>query len=287
MEISLEQVKALRAKTGAGMMDVKKALQESNGDFDRAIEFLRKKGSMTSHKRMERIAKEGLIIARTSADRKEAVILEVNCETDFVARSDVFKEFASRLADVAMNFGLSDVNKLLSVKLTDNVTVQESLDELVAKVGEKIEIKRVSHFKSSDGFFSEYNHVGNKIASLVEMTGDVSDQGLRIGNELAMQVVAMKPISLDRTGISKEVIEKEKEIYLTQARNEKKPENIAEKIAANKVEKYYQENCLIEQEYMREPGKTVGDFVKEVSKEAGLEYKVRAFVRFQLGETSN
>jgi elongation factor Ts len=286
MEISLEQVKALRSKTGAGMMDVKRALQESNGDFDKAIEYLRKKGSMTSQKRMDRIAKEGLIIARTSEDRKEAVMVEVNCETDFVARSDAFKEFTNRLADVALNSGASDIREILNLKLADGITVQQSFDELVAKVGEKTELKRVSYYKSSNGFFSEYNHLGNKIASLVEIIGAVTDQGLKIGNELAMQVVAMKPVSLDRNGIPSEVIEKEKEIYLTQARNEKKPEHIAQKIASNKVEKYYQENCLIEQEYMREPGKSVSDFIKEISKESGVDYSVKNFVRFQLGETS-
>lgn len=286
MEISLEQVKALRSKTGAGMMDVKKALQESNGDFDKAIEYLRKKGSMTSQRRMDRIAKEGLIIARTSEDRKEAVMVEVNCETDFVARSDAFKEFASRVADAVLSSGVSDTKEILNLKLAEGITVQQLLDELVTKVGEKTELKRVSYYKSSNGFFSEYNHLGNKIASLVEIIGVVTDKGLKIGNELAMQVVAMKPVSLDRSGIPSEVIEKEREIYLTQARGERKPEHIAEKIASNKVEKYYQENCLIEQEYMREPGKSVSDFVKEISKEAGVDYRVKNFVRFQLGETS-
>src|SRR2546422_924088 len=248
MEISVEKVKELRSKTGAGMMDVKKALEESNGDFDKAIEFLRKKGSLTSQKRIEKIAKEGLIIARTSDDRKEAAIVEVNCETDFVARSDAFQRFANSLADSALKSKTNDVKEILTKNLSENITVQQALDELVGKVSEKVETKRVDYFKSSEGFFSEYNHPGNKIASLVEITGKATDQSIKLGNELAMQVVAMKPVALDRSGIDSKVIEKEKEIYLTQAKNEKKPADISEKIAANKIEKFYQENCLVEQE---------------------------------------
>jgi elongation factor Ts len=285
VEISVEKVKELRNKTGAGMMDVKKALEESNGDFEKAIEYLRKKGSLTSQKRIEKIAKEGLILARTSSDRKEAAIVEVNCETDFVARSDAFQKFTNSIADVVFKSKTNDVKAILTNQIAGNLTVQQSLDELVGKVGEKVEIKRVDYFKSSDGFFCEYNHVGNKIASLVEISGNVTEQGIKLGNELAMQVVAMKPAALDRAAIDSKVIEKEKEIYLTQAKNEKKPDNIAEKIAANKVEKFFQENCLVEQEYMREPGKSVTDFIKGICTETGNDYKVKSFVRYQLGET--
>jgi elongation factor Ts len=285
VEISVEKVKELRNKTGAGMMDVKKALEESNGDFEKAIEYLRKKGSLTSQKRIEKIAKEGLILARTSSERKEAAIVEVNCETDFVARSDAFQKFTNSIADVVFKSKTNDVKAILTNQIAGNLTVQQSLNELVGKVGEKVEIKRVDYFKSSDGFFCEYNHVGNKIASLVEISGNVTEQGIKLGNELAMQVVAMKPAALDRAAIDSKVIEKEKEIYLTQAKNEKKPDNIADKIAANKVEKFFQENCLVEQEYMREPGKSVTDFIKGICMETGNDYKVKSFVRYQLGET--
>lgn len=285
MEISIEKVKELRNKTGAGMMAVKKALEESNGDFDKAIEYLRKKGSLTSQKRTEKIAKEGLIIARTSENRKEAAIVEVNCETDFVARSEDFRKFANSLADTVLQAKTKDVTEILSKKMPEGLTVQQAFDDLVGKIGEKIEIKRINYFKSQDGFYSAYNHLGNKIASLVEISGNVTEQGTQLGNELAMQVVAMKPTALDRKGIDPKIIEKEKEIYITQAKNEKKPDNIAEKIASNKVEKYYQENCLIEQEYIKEPGKSVTDFINKVSKEAGNDYRVKSFIRFQLGET--
>ncbi|MGH2574950.1 MAG: translation elongation factor Ts [Ignavibacteria bacterium] len=285
MEISVEQVKTLRSKTGAGMMDCKKALMESNGDFNKAIEYLRKKGSVTSQKRSDRIAKEGLIIAKTSSDRKEAVITEINCETDFVARSGDFQSFANSLVDVALTNGTDKLEGLFDKKLGDDATVKQSFDSLTGKVGEKIEIKRINYYKTEGGFFSEYNHLGNKVASIVQLTGSITDKGTMLGNELAMQVVAMKPIAIDRSEISPVIIQKEKEIYITQARNEKKPENIAEKIANNKVEKFFQENCLIEQEYIKEPGKSVGDFIKAISKETGMNYEVKKIVRFQLGET--
>lgn len=284
MDVSVEQVKALRNKTGAGMMDCKKALMESGGDFEKAIEYLRKKGSLVAQKRSDRIAKEGLILALTSEDRKQAAIVEVNCETDFVARSDEFQGFTKSAVSEALKEKTGDIS-VLEGKLLGDKTLKQALDELTGKVGEKIEFKRALYMCTNDGFFSAYNHVGNKIASIIELTGVLSDRGAELGNNLAMQVVAMTPLAIDREGIDKERIEKEKEIYITQARNEKKPENIVEKIAANKIEKYYQENCLVEQEFIREQGKSVNDIIKAVSKETGNDYKVKKMIRFQLGET--
>jgi elongation factor Ts len=284
LEVSVEQIKKLRNKTGAGMMDCKKALMESNGDFEKAIEYLRKKGSVASQKRSDRIAKEGLIIAKTSDNKKEAVIAEVNCETDFVARSAEFKSYTENLVNSLMNLKSSDMNTILSYT-NNGITIQQGLDELTGKIGEKIEIKRIGYYKSDDGFFSAYNHIGNKVASIIELKGELTDDGSVLANDLAMQIVAMKPIAVDRSEISKETIEKEKEIYLTQAKNEKKPDNIAEKIASNKVEKFFQENCLVDQEFVKEQGKSVTDVINEVSKKTGQEYKVKSMVRFQLGET--
>lgn len=285
MDVSLEMVKKLREKTGAGIADCKKALVESDGDFEKAIEYLRKKGAATSQKRSDRIAKEGLIFAKVSAARDEAAIVEVNCETDFVARSDAFGNLAKAVVDAVFANKTGDVAELLGSKASDANTVQQILDGTTASVGEKVELKRAEYFKSEGGFFCDYNHLGNKVASLIEITGKAADESIALGNDIAMQVVAMKPITIDRSGVSPEMIEKEKEIYKIQAINEGKPENIADRIASNKVEKFYEENCLVEQEFVKEPGKTVNDVIKAVSDLSGSEYKVKTMVRYQLGET--
>lgn len=285
MDVSLDLVKKLREKTGAGIADCKKALFESDGDFEKAIDYLRKKGAATSQKRSDRVAKEGLIFARVNKDRNEAAIVEVNCETDFVARSDAFTNLANAVIDAVFASKNGDVASLLGVKSASGSTIQQVVDETTASVGEKVEVKRAAYYSTSDGFFCDYNHLGNKVASLIGLTGKVTDEGVSLGNDLAMQIVAMKPLTIDRSGVSDDMIAKEKEIYKIQAINEGKPENIADKIASNKVEKFYEENCLIEQEFVKEPGKTVGDIIKTVSGLSGSEYKVTTMVRFQLGET--
>lgn len=284
MDVSVEKVKELRSKTGAGIMDCKKALVESNGDFEKAIEYLRKKGSATAQKRIDRIAKEGSILAGTVEDRTEAAIIEVNCETDFVARSKEFQSFTGMVLEAVLSARTSSIQTVFSAPV-DGVTIEDSFNELTAKVGEKLELKRAVYFRSDGGFFCEYNHVGNKIASIVELAGRLSDRGVVLGTDLAMQVAAMKPISVDRNGIDPEMIEKEKEIYTTQARNEKKAENVVQKIVENKIEKFYQENCLVDQEFIKEQGKTVADIIGAVSGETGTDYRVKQFVRYQLGET--
>jgi elongation factor Ts len=284
LDISLDLVKKLRDKTGAGISDCKKALVESDGDFEKAIDYLRKKGAATSQKRSDRVAKEGLILAKSSADKTEAAIVEVNCETDFVGRSDAFQKLAQTIVDVVLAVKSSDLGAILAAS-SGGSTVQQILDGTTASVGEKVEFKRAVYFSSKDGFFCEYNHLGNKVASIIEMKGEKTEEGTTLGNDLAMQVVAMKPLTIDRSGISAEMLEKEKEIYFIQAKNEGKPDNIAERIASNKVEKFYEENCLIEQEFVKEPGKMVKDVIAVISKLSQKEYSVKSMVRFQLGET--
>lgn len=284
MEISIELVKKLRDKTGAGISDSKKALVETEGDFEKAVDYLRKKGAAASQKRSDRVAKEGLIFAKTNDARNEAAIVEVNCETDFVAKSDAFVNLTKTLLEAVFTSKSGDLNTILAAK-SGNDTAQQVLDGATGSLGEKIEFKRAAYFTSNDGFFCDYNHLGNKVASLIELTGKVSDEGVQLGNDIAMQVVAMRPLVIDRSGVSQEMIEKEKEIYKIQAINEGKPENIAEKIAGNKVEKFYEENCLTEQEFVKEPGKSVNDVIKTVANVSGNEYKVKTMVRYQLGET--
>lgn len=284
MDVSIELVKKLRDKTGAGIADCKKALVESDGDFDKAVDYLRKKGAAASQKRSDRVAKEGLIFAKVNEARNEAAIVEVNCETDFVAKSDKFVELAKSLLEAVFVSKSGDLNTILTAK-TGNETAQQVLDGATGSLGEKVEFKRAAYFTSNDGFFCDYNHLGNKVASMIELTGKVTEEGVQLGNDIAMQVVAMRPLVIDRSGVSQEMIEKEKEIYKIQAINEGKPENIAEKIAGNKVEKFYEENCLIEQEFVKEPGKSVSDVIKAVGAVSGNEYKVKTMVRYQLGET--
>ncbi|MCX7878265.1 MAG: translation elongation factor Ts [Ignavibacteria bacterium] len=278
MEISLDLVKKLREKTGAGITDSKKALIESNGDIEKAIEYLRKKGAATSKKRSDRIAKEGIVIAKSSEDRKEAAIVEINCETDFVAKSDAFVKLADKIVSEVLAYKGNEISQFLPV-------VQGIIDETTASVGEKIDFKRMSYLKTDDGYFSVYNHLGNKIASVVELSGSPDETGINLGNDIAMQVVALKPIVVSRNEISDDMIQKEKEIYKIQAINEGKNESIAEKIASNRVEKFFEENCLVDQEFVKEPGKSVTEILKEASQKNGSEYKIKRFIRYQLGET--
>lgn len=285
MDITLELVKKLREKTGAGITDCKKALVESDGDFDKAIEFLRKKGAATSQKRSDRVAKEGLIFAKVNNHRNQAAIIEVNCETDFVAKSDAFINLTQNIVNAVLEQKTSNVENLLNAKLNSGITVQQLIDQTTASVGEKIELKRADYIESSENFFCDYNHLGNKVASIVEISGKPVPEGIELGNDLAMQVVAMKPLTISRNEVSEEMINKEKEIYKIQAINEGKPENIADKIASNKVEKFYEENCLLEQEFVKEHSIAVKDFVKSVSDKTGIQFSVVKMLRYQLGET--
>ena len=219
MDVSLDLVKKLREKTGAGIADCKKALVDSDGDFEKAIDYLRKKGAATSQKRSDRVAKEGLIFARVSKDRTEAAIVEVNCETDFVARSDAFTNLANAVSEAVFASKNGDVAALLGVKSASGSTIQQVVDETTASVGEKVEVKRAEYYSTTGGFYCDYNHLGNKVASLIGLTGKVTDEGVSLGNDLAMQIVAMKPLTIDRSGVSDDMIAKEKEIYKIQAIN--------------------------------------------------------------------
>ncbi len=283
MEITIQLIKQLRDKTGAGMADCKNALNETQGDIEKAIEVLRKKGAATASKRAEKSAKEGAVKVAKSDDKKIAAIVELNCETDFVAKGDGFQSFTDKLAALALNHKVSNTDELLNAKTEEGITVKEAIDSMMASVGEKVELRRVKFIEMKNGFVSSYVHFGSKLAGLVAVQGTYSDEAYDLGNKIAMQLVAMNPLSIDRDGIPKDIIEKEREIYIAAAKNEGKPDNIAEKIVENRLGKFYNENCLLEQEYINESGKSVGTLIKEFEKKSGGEFKVVEIVRYQLG----
>ena len=283
MEITIQLIKQLRDKTGAGMADCKNALNETQGDIDKAIEVLRKKGAATASKRAEKSAKEGSVKVSKTDDKKIAAMIELNCETDFVAKGDGFQGVTDKLAALALNLKANSAEELLNVKTDEGITVKESIDSMMASVGEKVELRRVKCIEMKDGFVSSYVHFGSKLGGLVAVQGPYSAEAYELGNKIAMQLVAMSPIAIDRDGIAKEIIEKEREIYIAAAKNEGKPDNIAEKIVENRLGKFYNENCLLEQEYINESGKSVGTLIKEFEKKSGGEFKLVEIVRYQLG----
>jgi len=284
MEITLDLIKELRNKTGAGISECKKALQEASGDISKAIEILRKKGAAMAVKRADKIANEGAVKSAISEDRKTGVIIEVNCETDFVSKGDEFQKFSEAIAGAALRINSDSLEKILAAKSEDGLTVKESIDTIMGKVGEKTELKRAKLLNIRDGFVSDYIHFGSKLGALVVFKGKLTDESDKLGKSIAMQVVAMNPMSIDRDGIDKSVVEKEKDIYLTVAKNENKPDKIAQTIVNNKIERFYQDNCLLEQEYINESGKSIKDVIAEFNKSNGNNIEISAFVRYQLGE---
>jgi elongation factor Ts len=284
MDISITSIKQLREKTGAGMSDCKKALEDSNGDLEKAIEYLRKKGAATVAKRSDKVVKEGAVKCKVSEDGKKAAIIELNCETDFVSKGQEFQKFSQNLADVALKLMTEDKETILNEKVDGKNSIMDNLNSLVASVGERVEFKRASIKQISDGFIASYIHFGSKLGSMVVIKGNRTDSSLDLGNKIAMQIVAMNPIALNRSAVKPELIEKEKEIYLSQARNEKKPENIIERIVQNKIEKFYQENCLLEQEFIQESNLSVKDLVERFNKSNSENLEIVDYIRYQLGQ---
>ena len=276
MAVSAELVKKLRDKTGAGMADCKKALEEANGDEAKAIEILRKKGAASAAKRSDRIAKEGVIAARVSEDKKRGVLAEVNSETDFVARNESFVQFAQDVADAALAANPNSHEEFLLAKLSNGATISEEVGAQTGRLGEKLEARRFEMLSEPGGFVTSYIHPGSKLGVLVAISGGTNPE---LGRDIAMQIAAMNPVALDRSSVSPEQIEKELEIYRTQARNEGKKEEFIDRIAKGKLEKYYQDFCLVEQSFIKDAAKTITDLLKEAG---GL--KVTGFVRMQLGE---
>jgi elongation factor Ts len=273
-------IKQLREKTGAGMMDCKRALEAVNGDINAAIEHLRKKGAAVSQKRADRSAKEGVIITQVNAEGTRGVIVEINCETDFVGKSDDFVGFGKAVAEVISQHTPSSVDEILGLTTQKGKKVSDLMNDLLSKVSEKVEIRRFNVLDTKDGRISAYTHLGNKIGVLIELAG--SSDSVQAGRDAAMQIAAMNPLVINRNEVDKATVDRELEIYRTQAKNEGKPEQVVEKIASGKLEKYYQEVVLLEQTFIKDSGKTMKEYLTESSASAPLQ--VRRFTRFHLGE---
>ena len=281
MAITAAQVNDLRQRTGAGMMDCKRALQEADGDIQKAIEILRKKGASVAAKRAEKSANEGLVITKISDDKKSATILELNCETDFVAKSEDFINLANFIVDEVYKSKPKNVDELMK-----NKSVQDKLNEVLGKVGEKIEVSRFDNIEAANGLLVDYIHPGSKLGVLIKFdeVNSGNEELYNIGKDMAMQVAAMNPISIKREDVPKEIVDKEIEIYKELAKKEGKPEQMLEKIAMGRLNKFYQENVLLEQAYIKDNAKTVGDLLKEFNSKNGSSTKVAKFDRFHLGD---
>ena len=264
---SAKDVKALREKTGCGMMDCKKALTQADGDMDKAIDFLREQGLAKQAKKAGRIAAEGVAYATVNADRTVGVVVEVNAETDFVAKNDSFMEFVKACADTVMAQNPADVEALLALKAEGSEqTIAEMLQEKVLTIGENIQVRR---FERMEGACVAYVHAGGKIGVLVNFDTDVADKDefVACGKDVPDDVIAH-----------------EKEVMRQQVINEGKPEAIADKIVMGKINKYYKENCLVDQEFVKDNKLTVAQYVKNVAKELGGKIEIKKFVRFEKGE---
>jgi elongation factor Ts len=276
MAISAKDVKRLRDITGVGMMDCKKALQDADGDFDAAIDLLRKKGQKVAAKRADREAKEGVIMTASTGDASGAVLIEVNCETDFVARNDDFQGYATRLTALALEARASDRDAFLALQFEGGRSVSESLTDMTGKIGEKIDVRRVNFETNDGGNVVSYIHPGSRLGVLVHMSGTGDLQAA--GRDVAMQVAALNPVATSRDDVPEEVKSKELEIAREAALNEGKPEHIVDRIAQGKLDRYYKDNVLLEQPFVKDSSQTVGDMLK------GAGATVTGFVRFALGE---
>jgi len=281
MAITAAQVNDLRQRTGAGMMDCKRALEEANGDIQKAIEILRKKGASVAAKRAEKSANEGLVVTKVSEDKKSGSILELNCETDFVAKSEDFVNLANFVVDNVQKNKPKNVDELMKIPV-----VQDKLNEVLGKVGEKIEVSRFDIMEANNGLLIDYIHMGSKLGVLIkfEDVKDGLDDLSTIGKDMAMQVAAMNPIGVKRDDVPKEVVDKEIDIYKELAKKEGKPEQMLEKIAMGRLNKFYQENVLLEQAFIKDNSKTVGDLLKEFNSKHGSNTSVTSFDRFHLGD---
>jgi elongation factor Ts len=272
MTITAADVNKLRQQTGAGMMECKKALEQSNGDFEAAVDFLRKKGLKVSEQRAGRAAKEGKVVAKVSTDGKTGVAVALNCETDFVAKNDEFLEYADKFADVSLNGNFNSLEDLLASPL-EGVTVADKVNDLVGKINEKIEISASEKIAAETVVV--YNHSNGKVSVVLGLNQPASEAVSQIGRDLAMQVAAMAPVAVDSSEVSQEVIDRELAIAKEQTLAEGKPAEMVEKIAQGRVQKVLKEITLINQPFVKDGSKLVADVLKGIDKDL----KVTAFKR--------
>ncbi len=278
---AIELITKLREMTGAGIKDCNNALKEANNDIEAAVKILREKGIASAVKRADRVAKQGVVVAQLSEDKKQGVLVELDCETDFVARTDKFKELANSLATFVMKSASQD--NILEQKFDDTRTVQDVIKEAIGTIGENIVLKRTAKFTTS-GEISSYIHMNNSLGVLVnfEAPADVvsSEAFKNLEKEIAMQIAAVNPLYVTRDQVPQEKLDEEKAIYVKQLQEEGKPANIIEKIVLGKLNKFYSQICLIEQPYMREEKESIKTVIEKVSKDI----VVKEFARFKIGE---
>lgn len=275
MSISAADVNKLRQMTGAGMMDCKKALTETNGDFDAAVDFLRTKGAKISANRADRDAKEGAIIAKISTDGKLGVIVQLSCETDFVAKNEDFVAFTHKLAEIAIANHAASIDALKALPM-DGLTVADKIIEQVGKIGEKIDVVKYEIVSGEN--VVPYIHAGNKLSVLVSLNLAPNDANFIVGKDVAMQIAALNPVAVDKDGVDQTIIDREIAVGMEQARAEGKAEAMLEKIAQGKLGKFYKENTLLNQEFLKDNSKTVAQMLDATEK--GL--TVSSFKRISL-----
>lgn len=293
MAVTAKLVKELREMTGAGMMDCKKALTATDGDMDKAVEFLREKGLATAQKKAGRIAAEGIVMLKVSEDGKKAVAVEVNAETDFVAKNEKFQGYVAQVAELALNTKAADIDAFMEEEWTfsESATVKEELAHQIATIGENMNIRRFQQVKEENGFVASYTHMGGKIGVLVDVETDVVNDDLKeMAKNVAMQIAALRPQYTSRDEVSADYIAHEKEILMAQIQNDpkesQKPEKVIQGMIQGRINKELKEICLLDQVYVKaEDGKqSVGNYVAQVAKENGAKITIKGFVRYETGD---
>lgn len=289
MAITTAMIKELREATGAGILDTKKALEATDGNFDQAVEYLREKGLAKAAKKANREANDGLVTVLV--DGRQACMVEVNCETDFVARTDDFKAMVAVLSQQVLNDpALTSAEALLAAPYANNPekSVAETIQELISKLGENMIVRRVARYtQTAPGIIEGYLHMGNRIGVLVELgVADASAEGEALNglaHDLTLQIAAANPTYLDREAVPTEVLENERKILLAQMAEEKKPDAIKAKIVEGRLGKFYQESCLVDQAFVKDDNLSIGQLVQQVGKTLGAPIKINRFTRFEIG----